>query len=219
MSNSIRNQVIDMTTTASYAVTDNLYKESLRAMLHLFGDIYYVDGNSNKVNVKCIYGNPERMASRLVADNTMSLPLISISEVSTDNSDERRVHSHIMVSKKEWDPKSRRATRVVSLAPRPVDITYAINIWTKYKADMDMIRSDIYLMFNPNLEVRTKFSDYNQALLSDESESGSLTSSDGVDRVIRKTITVTLETFLPSPSFRVTSTGELKQIQEIDILR
>jgi hypothetical protein len=206
---SIRNQVIDLTTTKILPVVDNLYKESLRAMLHVMGDLYYIDGNGNKVKVKCTHGNPERMASRLVADNTMELPLISISEVSTTNSDERRRHSHILISEKEWDPKTRRATRIVSLAPRPINISYEINIWTKYRSDMDMLRSTIFTMFNPDLEVRTKFSDYNRAFLIDERDLGSLAGSDGEDRVIQKAVTVSLETYIPTPKFRVTSSGEI----------
>lgn len=206
---SIRNQVIDLTTNKIMPVVDNLYKESLRAMLHLFGNIYYIDGNANRVKVRCTHGNPERMASRLVADNTMELPLISISEVSTSNSDERRRHSHVLISEKSWDPKTRRATRLVSLAPRPINITYEINVWTKYKSDMDMVRATIFTMFNPDVEVRTKFSDYNRAFLVEERDLGSLTANDTEDRVIQKAITISLETYITSPKFRVTSTGQI----------
>ena len=205
----IRNQVIDLTTNKVRPVVDNLYKESLRAMLHLMGDIYYIDGNSNKVKIRCTHGNPERLASRLVADNTMELPLLSVTEVSTSNSDERRRHNHILISEKEWDPKTRRAIRVVSLAPRPVNITYEINIWTKYKSDMDMIRSSIFSMFNPDVEVRTKYSDYSRAFLVEERDLGSLTANDAEDRIIQKSITISLETYIPSPKFRITSTGEI----------
>jgi hypothetical protein len=165
---SIRNQVIDLTTSKALPVVDNLYKESLRGMLNLMGDIYYIDGNNNKVKIKCVYGNPERMVSRIMADNTMELPLISVNEVSTANAENRRRHSHVIISKKEWNPKTRRATRVVSLAPRPVNITYEVNIWVKYSSDMDMIRSAIYSMFNPDVDVKTKFSDYSKAFLVEE---------------------------------------------------
>ena len=208
---------MDLTTNSSYAVIDNLYKESLRAMLHLLGDLYYIDGNSNEVKVKCVYGNPERLASRLVADNTMELPLISITETATTNLDERRRNSHMLVSSKEWDPKSRRAVRIVSLAPRPVAITYNINIWTKYVSDMDMIKSDIFSMFNPDLEIRTKYSDYSRAFLVEERDLGSLTANDAEDRIIQKSITISLETFIPSPKFRVTSTGQLEPIFDIEL--
>lgn len=206
----IRNQVIDLTTSKTLPVVDNLYKESLRGMLNLMGDIYYIDGNNNKVKIKCVYGNPERMVSRLMADNTMELPLISVSEVSTANAENRRRHSHIIISKKEWNPKTRRATRVVSLAPRPVNITYEVNIWVKYNSDMDMIRSAIFSMFNPDVDVKTKFSDYNKAFLVEERDLGSLNAEDTDDRVIQKSITISLETYIDYPKFKVTSTGEIK---------
>ena len=44
----IRNQVMDLTTSKIKPVVDNVYKESLRAMLHLLGDLYYIDGNGKK---------------------------------------------------------------------------------------------------------------------------------------------------------------------------
>lgn len=209
---SIRNEVIDLTTSKILPVVDNLYKESLRAVLHLMGDLYYIDGNGNKMRIKCTHGNPERMASRLVADNTMELPLITVNEVSTTNSDDRRRHNHILVSEKYWDVKSRRAVRVVSLAPRPINISYDINIWTKYKSDMDMIRSSIFTMFNPDLEVRTKFSDYNRAFLVEERDLGSFAAGDTEDRILQKAVTISLETYIPTPKFRITSTGEIADL-------
>ena len=160
----ILNQVIDLSNDQT-DIIDNLYKESLRAMLHLFGDIYYIDGNNNTVKVKCVFGNPERMASRLVADNTMELPIISVIETGTSNSDERRKNANMLISEKSWDPKTRRAIRIVSLPARPINISYEINIWTKYLGDLDMIRSTIFTMFNPDIEVRTKFSDFSRATI------------------------------------------------------
>lgn len=178
-------------------------------MLHKFGDLYYIDGNNNTLKIKCIQGNPERIASRLVADNTMELPLLSITEIGTANSEDRRKNYNILMSEKNWDPKTRRATRIVFLAPRPINISYEINIWTKYKGDADMIRSNIFSMFNPNIELRTKFSDYGKLFLVDERDLGSIAAEDTDDRIIQKAVTVSFETYMPSPKFRITSTGQI----------
>ena len=99
--------------------------------------------------------------------------------------------------------------RVLSVAPRPVTLTYEVNIWSKYKADLDMIRSSIYSLFSPDVNVRTKFSDYNKAFVVSESDIGTNTASDAEDRMLRKSITISLQTYIPFPKFMVTSTGEI----------
>tara|TARA_R110000765_G_scaffold153977_2_gene256908 strand:+ start:860 stop:2404 length:1545 start_codon:yes stop_codon:yes gene_type:complete len=205
----LRNKVVELTTARSAPETDNLYKESLRALLNIMGNLYHIDGNGNRIQVKCNHGNPERIVSRLRADNTLILPLMTLNETATANADDRRRTHSVIISEKAWDAKKRRATRVLYVAPRPVTLTYEINIWAKYKSDMDMLRSSIYSLFSPDMNVRTKFSDYNKAFISSERDTGSLVAGDTQDRVIKKSITISLETYLPSPKFQVTNTGEI----------
>tara|TARA_R110000850_G_scaffold220038_1_gene345800 strand:+ start:468 stop:1151 length:684 start_codon:yes stop_codon:yes gene_type:complete len=207
-STELRNRIIALTEEQPTEV-NNVYKESLRALLNLMGDIHYIDGNGNGVKCKCIHGNPERIASIIYSDNTLILPLLSVSEMSTENDDSRRRYSKIVVNETSWDPKKKRAVRVLSVAPRPVTLTYEVNIWSKYKADLDMIRSSIYSLFSPDVNVRTKFSDYNKAFVVSESDIGTNTASDAEDRMLRKSITISLQTYIPFPKFMVTSTGEI----------
>jgi hypothetical protein len=207
-STELRNRIIELT-EAQPTEVNNIYRESLRAFLHLMGDIYYIDGNGNEVKCKCVHGNPERIVSRLYSDNTLILPLLSVSEVSTENDDARRRYNKIIVNERAWDPKKKRATRVLSVSPRPVTVTYELNIWSKYKADLDMVRSSIYSLFSPDVNIKTKFSDYNKAFIESESDMGTVTASDAEDRMLRKSITVALQTYIPSPKFTVTNTGEI----------
>tara|TARA_R100000231_G_scaffold18694_1_gene18874 strand:- start:349 stop:1002 length:654 start_codon:yes stop_codon:yes gene_type:complete len=206
----VRNQIFKLTKTRLLPVIDNVYKESLRSMLHIFGNLYYIDGNTNRVKVKCSHGNPERIAGRLKADNTLILPMITIVETETE-SDSNRMRYQNIVSESVYDSDKRRATRVLSLPPRPVNITYDVNIWCKYKADMDMLRSSIFSLFSPDLNIETQFSVHNKAFIASEREIGSATASDTGDRVLQKTISVTLETYIPSPKFAFTNTGEIKE--------
>ena len=206
----VRNKIVDLTTTKLLPVIDNVYKESLRSMLHIFGNIYYLDANGNRVKVKCSHGNPERIAGRLKADNTLILPMLTVVETQTDSDRERMRYQNI-VSETSWDPDKRRATRVLSLPPRPINITYDINIWCKYKADMDMLRSSIFSLFSPDINIETKYSVYNKAFINSEREIGSVTAADTGDRILQKTITVTLETYIPSPKFLFTNTGEIHE--------
>lgn len=206
----IRNQIVDLTTTKLLPVIDNVYKESLRSMLHIFGNTYYLDGNGNRIRVNCSHGNPERIAGRIKADNTLILPMITIVETQTD-SDQSRMRYQNIISEKEWDADKRRATRVLSLPPRPINITYEVNLWSKYKADMDMLRSSIFSLFSPDINVETKYSVHNKAFIVSERDLGNVGAGDGADRVLQKTITVTLETYIPSPKFFFTNTGEIKE--------
>jgi len=206
----IRNQIVDLTTTKILPVIDNVYKESLRSMLHTFGSMYYIDGNSNRIKVNCSHGNPERIAGRIKSDNTLILPMLTIVETQTESDSERMRYQNI-VSETHWDPDKRRATRVLSLPPRPINITYEVNIWAKYKADMDMLRASIFSMFSPDINIETQYSVHNKAFINSEREVGTLTASDTDDRILQKTISVTLETYIPSPKFFFTNTGEIKE--------
>tara|TARA_B100001939_G_scaffold255251_1_gene222163 strand:+ start:294 stop:956 length:663 start_codon:yes stop_codon:yes gene_type:complete len=212
MSKTLRAQVLEMTDDKVRPVIDNVYRESLRAMLFEFGNLHYIDGNSNKIKVKCVYGNPERIAGRLKADNTLILPMVTIVESQTLNDDDRRRYNPILVNEKYWDEEELRAKRVVSLSPRPVVITYEINLWCKYKADLDMLRSTIFSKFNPDIQLTTEFSRINKVFLESESDVGSISVQDSQDRVLQKTIRVNLETYIESPRFLLTNTGEIKEM-------
>lgn len=206
----IRNQIVSLTTTKLLPVIDNVYKESLRSMLHIFGNMYYIDGNGNRIKVNCSHGNPERIAGRIKSDNTLILPMLTVVETQTESDPERMRYQNI-ISEKSWDPDKRRATRVLSLPPRPINITYEVNIWAKYKADMDMLRSSIFSLFSPDINIETQYSVHNKAFINSEREVGSVVASDTGDRILQKTISITLETYIPSPKFFFTNTGEIEE--------
>ena len=206
----VRNQIVNLTTTKLLPVIDNVYKESLRSMLHIFGNIYYIDANGNRVKINCSHGNPERIVGRLKPDNTLILPMITVIKNQTD-SDTTRMRYQNIISESSWDENKRRATRVLSLPPRPIKITYEINIWAKYKADLDMVRSSIFSLFSPDINIETQYSVHNKAFINSERDVGNTTVLDTGDRLLQKAISVTLETYIPSPKFTFTNTGEIKE--------
>lgn len=212
----LRNKVMQLSSPKLAATSDNVYKESLRSMIHTCGNFYYIDGNGNRLRVKSSHGNPERIAGKIKADNTLILPMITVVETQTKPDPDRARYQNIIIDKK-WDPKTLRATRVLSLPPRPVNIKYDINIWSKYKSDLDMLRSNIFSVFNPDVDIVTKYSSYSKAYITDEREVGSVEALDTGDRILQKTIGVTLETYIPTPRFQVTNTGEIKDFDMFDI--
>jgi len=207
----IKQQIVKMTETRLLPRIDNVYKESLRQMIATFSNLYYIDGNGNRIKVDCSHGNAERIAGRLKNENNIVLPFITISEVDSSRDTKRERYSPLLLQDVYWDQDKRRATRVLSLAPRAVDISYEINIWCKYKADLDMLRSGVFSLFNPELVVPTNHSREARAYLDRERSVGSVIAADTKDRVLQKTIDVTLQTYIPSPKFFFTNTGQIEE--------
>lgn len=195
-----------------FAVLNNVYRETLRELRSAFSDIYYIDGYDNKIKIQVVSGKQDRVTGKDGQENTIVLPLISISEVGTQNADNRRRSSNVLVVETLWDPNEKRAKRIISLAPRAVDLSYEVSVWTKYQSEMDQIRYCIFSMFNPSLDLRTKFSDLTKVFLEDESDAGDFYASDTTDRLIQKSFRLKVETYLPSPKFLYTNSGELKLI-------
>ncbi len=193
-----------------------IYRESLRSMIASFNDVGHFNSEDKFVDIKCIHGNAERAIAKLKQENSIILPMISVAQTISDNDDERRRYESVLVHEKYFDEEKNRAFRILSLAPRPVNINYQVNIWCKYMADMDQILEQIRLKFNPEMNVPTEFSTLAKAFITSEEAVGSMTANDKDDRVIKKTINITLRTYIPSPKFLVTSTG---QIEEFNILK
>jgi len=190
-----------------------IYKESLRSMISCFSDIVYFTGEEKTSRVKVIHANPERAIAKLTQEDNIILPVISIAQTISRDDDKRSRHKSVLVHEKVWDSEKSRAYRVLSFSPRPVNIQYDINIWSKYKSDMDQIIEQIRLKFSPEMIVPTKYSTLAKAYLTEESDSGAVSAGDKEDRVIQKKIGVTLRTYIPSPKFLITATGKIEELK------
>lgn len=207
--NKIVGKVQDLTNQKLYAINQTVLSESLRQLKHIFSNIYYLDMNNQKIKVHCTTGKVDRVAGKKDFENSLVLPYISVNEVGVSMSDERRRTSNLLISKVLWDTKELRAKRIVSLPPIAVDVSYEVNIWAKYASDLDTLRISIFSLFNPDLTVRTKFSDLNRAFIESESDITDYTADDTSDRTLKKSIRIKLETYYPAPEFLLTNTGEI----------
>jgi len=207
----VRKRIFNMT-QAKHNISF-VYKECLRSMIASFNDVGYFSSDDKFNSIKCIHGNAERTIAKLNQENNIVLPIISISQTVSENDDERRRYESVLVHEKYWDANKNRAIRILSLSPRPVNIKYQINIWCKYMSDMDQILEQIRLKFNPEMNVPTPFSTLAKAHLTEEESTGSLVAKDKEDRVLQKTLNVILRTYIPSPRFLVTSTGQIEEIK------
>ena len=190
-----------------------LYRESLRSMITSFNDVGSIDSEEKFNSIKVIHANAERAVAKLKQENNLILPIISIGQTVSDNDSERQKNESLLVHEKYWDEKKHRAYRILSLAPRAVNVRYQIHVWCKYMADMDQILEQIRLKFNPEMQVPTEFSTLAKAYLDSEEDVGQVAVTDKEDRILKKTLSVVLRTYIPSPKFLVTSTGEIEEFK------
>lgn len=195
-----------------------IHKQCLRFLLNTFGNLAYYDGNNNKTELKCYHANPERAIGIIFKDSTIVLPVLSISESSTDTFTEGKRYEPILIDQSYWLDKSQRAFRIVSLPPKPIEISYGLNIWSFYKNDMDQIREMVFSMFNPDLNISLSQGFTCKVYIDSESDASETKVQDQEDRLLQKTIGLTLQTFVPSPRFLYTSTGKIEKLKfEFDI--
>ena len=195
-----------------------VYKETLRSIIHFFGNLNYINSSNELVNIKCLHANPERTVAKLHQETNIILPIISVSQLSSDEDKDRNKYSSLLIYDKLWNEEKQRAFRVVSLAPKPVNITYTVNVWSKYKSNLDQIVEQIRLFFNPSINIETSFSPHTKAFLVNEADNSSYDVGDREERVLRKAFDIQVQTYLPNPRFLITATGEIQQMNyEVDI--
>ena len=204
-----KEKVQEKTTTSN--TIPLFYREVLRFFISRLGNLAYINSDTELVGIKCIHSNPERTIAKLHEEDNIILPIISISQNSSDNADKRRRQTSNMVIDTWWSEERKRAFRVLSIAPRPVDIAYGINIWAKYKANLDQIVEQIRLMFNPSLVVETPYTTTVLSFVEQESDTSTLDISDREERILRRTFNIKVEAYIPNPKFLVTSTGEIEE--------
>lgn len=207
----IRKKIFKM--TQSKMNISFVYKESLRSLISSFNDIVYFDGEDKVKEIRCIHANPERAIAKLKQENNIILPILTISQTLSENDEKRQRYESVLINEKYFDTEKNRAFRVLSFAPRPINIRYQLNIWCKYMADMDQILEQIRLKFNPEMNIPTKFSTIAKASLVSEENLGDLTATDKEDRILKKSMNIVFRTYVPNPKFLVTSTGKIEEFK------
>ena len=104
-----------------------IYKETLRAVIHLFSELFIIDSEDNIVKVSCMHGNPERVVAKFKQESNIILPVTTVTQTTSDNDVDRRRYNPVLVNESYWDTEKQRAYRILSFSPRPVNIKYSIN--------------------------------------------------------------------------------------------
>jgi|ETNvirnome_2_130_1030620.scaffolds.fasta_scaffold00119_7 hypothetical protein len=211
----VHDKLINMTTSQDLIL--EIYRELTKELEHIFDDLYRVDNENKIIPIKRIYANPERAVAKQVQEDNIVLPVISIEQDISDIDAVRSRYSPVLVHDVEWSDKDQRARRILSLSPTPLNTTFKINIWAKYGEDLDQILEQISFMFNPSLNIPNKFSSETQAFLVEEVDQTNTTYRDGEDRIIRRVVEIRIESYIPSPKFLLTSTGEIEYTPHIEL--
>lgn len=207
----IRNEILKITKSESRI--SGFYKELLRSMVNLFSDVVCIDDENKIQKVKCIYANPERAIAKIKQDNSVILPLISVSQTKSAVDSSRARYKTLLINEVSYDPIKNKAVRILSIAPVPVDISYSINIWCKYKSDLDQITEQIRLKFNPDADLVIPGHNSVKAYLGEDgSDDAGLEAADKDDRELKSSLSVKISTYLSNPKFILTSNGTIERL-------
>ena len=192
------------------ATKSNFYREHTDFLLKKMKTVEFVDSENKAVKPTVFFANPERAIAKMKEDRNLTLPVVTVAIGDIDEDLDRRRSNYNIDIKTVWDPKKRVARRIVSTIPKAVNITFSINVWAKYVEDVNQIVENILLLFNPSMHITTTKSNNSKAFIAQVTDNSVITVADKTDRVLRKLIVVSVESYLPNDNYLVTSNGALE---------
>jgi len=196
----------------------DFYREYVQFLIRKMSTMTVVDSEGKEQKIESFFANPERAVAKMKEDRNLVLPVVTISIDDIDDDVTRRRNANVIEMQTYWDKKSQRAIRIVSVAPKAAKVAFLINFWAKYTEDINQMMESIQLMFNPALNIKTKFSSTVKAFISQVSNASITSLGDREDRVLKKTIQISVETYIPNRKYLYTSTGQIEKISaEFDI--
>lgn len=205
-----RSYILDATKNST--LSPFVYKDLLRALIVAFGNIHFIDGENKLTRVTTVHGNPERTIAKLYQEDNIILPLITILQDGAKDDIAKRRYDDLIIQKTVWNDDIQRAERVIGIADVPVKLVFNLNVWCKYMEDIDQIAQALRIKFNPSVLLKTPVSGAIKAFLLSETNKSSTGAGDREDRVLRKSFALSVEAYIPSPKFKITSTGKIEKI-------
>ena len=205
--------------TKDESTISDLYRELIRSLKVKFGSFHYLGADDKMVEVRCINAHPERSAARMIRDDNLTLPIVAVGIPTNESDKKREKFKPIYRAETYWDKNNQRARRVISLVPKPVTIEWPVYVWAYYQANMDQITSQIQSLFKPDLELTTKYSEVTKVYLDREVDQSVVETADREDRVLRRKFNLSIQTYIPTPKFLFTSTGQIEQFNAETLLK
>ena len=207
----IRQEMQALDATASFQKPD-FYRAFTRKIKELFGNFQVLKGDDTLRNVEIIYANPERAIAKINEGKTTNLPLLSLQLEGVEIDLQRRRPMEALVEKKYWLSDKQRAIRYMALAPVAANLSFAVNVWGKYVEEVNQLTEQIMLMFRPNLPIEIRPDEAYQSYLTGVDESSNLQVGDKQDRIVKRVVRFSVESYIPSKVFKYTDTGEIVSI-------
>jgi len=185
-----------------------IYKEFLRGLLSQI-KLGYVDDQSTFTKVKIAHGRQERMVAKKFQENNIVLPFSTVYQSAVTQDDNKRRFKEVLVTSSKWNDEIQRAERIVGYIDVPIKAEYTVSVWTKYVSDMDQLAASIRLGFNPHKLIVTPFSEETKAYLTGEESMTTAEAPDREERLLKREFKITIEGYIPSPTFKITNTGKI----------
>lgn len=194
------------------------YRKTSRELLNIFSDAQIVGADKDVQSVECVYTNYERAIAMLFKNRNLTLPMMTLAISDTIEDLERRKPNTDIEFWTVKNTQSNRYTRVAAMAPKAVKVAYQIHLWSRYVEDMNQLLEYILNKFRPQLRVGTDFLPDAPAFITAVSDNSTMNLPDREDRVIRKTITFEVETWMPTRQYMIQSNGDIKEMRfEVDL--
>lgn len=185
------------------------YRDTSKELLNLFSDAQILGVDLEIASVPCWYANYERAIAKIFQARTLTLPVMTIAISDTAEDLKRRRPNFDIEFWTVKDKKRRKYTRVASLAPKAVTVSYTLNLWARYVEDMNQLLEYVMQKFHPHLRVETDFATNTCAFITAVSDNSTLDAPDREDRVLRKTVTFEVESYMPSRQYMIQSNGDI----------
>lgn len=190
-----------------------LYREITKQLLIVFSNLFTIDSNNKRKPVKIIKGNSERAVAKITQEDSLILPIMGLTQTTSESDRDRSRYTPVFMEEKLWSDKFLRAIRILSFAPTPVNIKFSLGIWAEYEEDLDLITEQLERLFNPSFTLQHKFNTDTKVFLVGEENLSDVIVGDAVDRVLKTSYILSVESYIPSPKVLLTSTGKIERIE------
>jgi len=189
------------------------YRKTSRELLNIFSDAQIIGSDNEIQPVTVSYANYERAIAMLFKTRNLTLPQMTLAISDTVEDFERRKPNTDIEFWTIRDKKSMRYTRVAAMCPKAVKVSYQLNLWARYVEDMNQLIEYVMNKFRPQLRVGTDFLTNAPAFITAISDNSTLTVPDREDRIIKKTVTFEVETWMPTRKYMIQSNGAIREMR------
>ena len=190
----------------------DFYRDTSKRLLSLFSDAQILGEDLKAKPVEVFYANYERAIAKLFKTRNLTLPIMSLSIADTEEAADRRRPNYDVEFWTIKDHKKKRYTRVASLSPKAVNVSFQLNLWSRYVEDMNQLVEYVMNKFRPHLRIETDFNINACGFITTISDKSTLDVPDREDRIIRKQVTFNVETYMPTRKYLIQSNGAITEM-------